>query len=97
MDQIVEIEEMYLLELVRKVIREELERVYLESNQLKPPGGMIRKPLYKIKEVCTLFSISKPTVYEWIRKGKLHPVKVQSRVFFKGSDIDGLIMVDKPQ
>jgi len=52
---------------------------------------MTRKPLYKIKEVCVLFSISKPTVYEWVKAGKLHPVKVRSRVYFRGSEVEGLV------
>jgi predicted DNA-binding transcriptional regulator AlpA len=38
--------------------------------------------LLKAKDVCELFQISKPTIYEWMRKGQLQSVKIESRRFF---------------
>jgi excisionase family DNA binding protein len=49
------------------------------------------KLLYKVKELCELFQVSKPTIYEWIRKGKLKPFRIGSRVFFKGEDVEEMI------
>jgi len=54
------------------------------------PPGMTSRPLLSIKEVCDLFQITKPTVYEWIRHGKLKPYKVRARVYFLMADIEAL-------
>lgn len=47
--------------------------------------------LLKMKEVCELFKISKPTIYDWMRKGELHSIKIESRRFFLITDIEQLI------
>jgi excisionase family DNA binding protein len=47
--------------------------------------------LLKVKEVCELFQISKPTIYDWIRKGQLRSIKIESRRFFLIDDIQQLI------
>jgi excisionase family DNA binding protein len=47
--------------------------------------------LLKIKEVCELFQITKPTIYDWIRKGQLQSVKIESRRFFLYGDIEEMI------
>lgn len=33
-------------------------------------------------EVCVIFQVSKPTIYDWIKNGKLKPYKIRSRVYF---------------
>ena len=53
--------------------------------------GLTYKPLYKIAEVCTLFHVTKPTIYDWIRHGKLKPFKIRSRVYFLWQDIQQLL------
>lgn len=78
---------------IRKIIREEvsqLEKPRADAPILQTPG-MVTKPLFKISEVCQLFQITKPTIYEWIKHGKLKPVKIRSRVFFLGQDIQALL------
>ncbi|MBI1781175.1 MAG: helix-turn-helix domain-containing protein [Sphingobacteriales bacterium] len=52
---------------------------------------MNEKPLFKIEEVCSLFKVTKPTIYDWIKHGKLKRVKIRSRVYFLGSDIRQLM------
>ena len=49
--------------------------------------GLTEKPLYKIDEICSLFKVTKPTIYDWIKHGKLKRVKIRSRVYSLGSDI----------
>jgi excisionase family DNA binding protein len=79
---------------IRGIIREEVSR-----NQESPPAiptlletpGLTEKPLYKIQEICTLFKVTKPTIYDWIKHGKLKRVKIRSRVYFLGSDIRQLM------
>jgi len=48
-------------------------------------------PLLKPNEVCNIFKISKPTLYEWMSQGKLPSVKIESRRFFRREDIEQLI------
>jgi len=78
---------------IRQIIREEVNNV----EKSKPPTvnyetpGMTYKPLYKIAEVCSLFHVTKPTIYDWIKHGKLKPFKIRSRVYFLWQDIQQLM------
>ena len=79
---------------IRLIIREEVERNKSEQtitqNLLDTPG-LTEKPLFKIDEVCNLFKVTKPTIYDWIKHGKLKRVKIRSRVYFLGSDVRELM------
>ena len=50
-----------------------------------------QRPLMKASEVCALFKISKPTLYDWMNQGKLSSIKIESRRFFKWEDVEALI------
>jgi excisionase family DNA binding protein len=79
---------------IRLIIREEVTRKQREETRQLPileTPGLTEKPLYKIQEICTLFKITKPTIYDWIKHGKLKRVKIRSRVYFLGSDIKQLM------
>ena len=79
---------------IRGIIREEFTRNQKEqpvSTSLMETPGLTHKPLYKIQEICALFKITKPTIYDWIKHGKLKRVKIRSRVYFLGSDIRQLM------
>lgn len=74
---------------VRLVIREELqvkEKNDSPKNVYETPG-LLYKPVYKIREVCELFQVTRQTVHDWIRVGKLKRYKVRSRVFFLKDEI----------
>ncbi len=45
-------------------MKEIVEQVVKESN-LQTPDKHSERPLLKVKEVCGIFHISKPTIYEW--------------------------------
>jgi excisionase family DNA binding protein len=78
---------------IRQIIREEMgsmEKAKLPSPSYETPG-LIYKPLYKIAEVCSLFQVTKPTIYDWVRHGKLKPFKIRSRVYFLWQDIEQLL------
>ena len=82
-------------EQLRTIVREEMEsRDAARQNGEGPVPGLLLKPLYKIAEVCRIFSVTRPTVYEWIRLGKLRPRKIRSRVFFLREEVDALIRGD---
>ncbi|MGZ3837522.1 MAG: helix-turn-helix domain-containing protein [Flavisolibacter sp.] len=78
--------------MVRTVVREELER--FSSRQVGPNYkvcGLTYKPLYKLDELCELFEVTPPTIYDWIKHDKLHPKKIRSRVYFLWEDIQELL------
>lgn len=77
---------------MRLIVREELNNLQVKPvAELTTVPGLVEKPLYKMQEICRLFSVSRRTVYDWIGAGRLHPVKVRSRVYFLGAEINGLI------
>ncbi len=47
--------------------------------------------LYAISRVQKTFEISRPTIYAWIEKGLLKPIKLSGRVYFKHEDIESLL------
>jgi excisionase family DNA binding protein len=79
-------------EKIRSIIREELakERDRKVAQGSYETNGLKYKPLYKIAEVCSIFEVSKPTIYDWIKHGKLKPYKVRSRVYFLWKDLQNL-------
>lgn len=82
---------------LRQIIREEVNRVEQEKpvSQNFETQGMTYKPLYKMPEVCALLRVTKPTIYDWIKHGKLKPYKIRSRVYFLAQDVMQLLHPDK--
>jgi excisionase family DNA binding protein len=78
---------------IRVIIKEEIEKAEKSMpaavNYQTP--DLAYKPLYKITEVCSIFKVSRPTIYDWIKHGKLKPYKVRSRLYFLWNDIHALI------
>lgn len=72
-------------------MKEIVEQVVNES-KLQPSGKHTERPLLKVKEVCEIFHVSKPTLYDWLKQGKIKSVKIQSRRYFRSEDIDELIL-----
>ncbi len=72
-----------------------VEQVVIEHNNQPPvldnsdPGNL--RPLLKVNEVCAIFKISKPTLYEWMEQGKIPSIKIETRRFFRHADIENLI------
>ena len=86
-------------EQMRSIIREEINKHHgsqpIAEENLFQTTGLTYKPLYKMAEVCKFFGITRPTVYDWIKQGKLRPYKIQSRVYFLYDDIRDLLKVKK--
>jgi excisionase family DNA binding protein len=81
---------------IRQIIREEVGKIEKDTpkgNVLETPG-LTYKPLLKMMELCTLFQVTKPTIYSWIKAGKLKPVKVRSRVYFLFQDVQKLMSAE---
>ena len=90
-----------LLDSIRILVREEVAKLEKQGpatgrkmeNEFETPG-LTYKPLYKITEVCRLFQITRPTIYDWVKHGKLRPYKIRSRVYFLWNDIQKLISAE---
>jgi excisionase family DNA binding protein len=79
-------------EQLRVIIREEIIKTSKSKNATSyQTSGMEYKPLYKINEVCDLFQVTRPTIYDWVKHGKLRPHKIRSRVYFLWNDIQQLL------
>jgi excisionase family DNA binding protein len=79
-----------------QVLDELLSEKLKQTSYPATPAGMTSRPLLSIKEVCDLFQITKPTIYEWTRHGKLKPYKVRARVYFLVADIEALLKTCVP-
>ncbi len=80
--------------IVHRVIKEELAKNQERNNKQSvsyETTGLTQKPLFKMHEVCAMFQVTRPTIYEWIKDGKLKPFKIKSRLFFLYSDIEYLM------
>ncbi len=77
---------------IRNIVKEEIALLKDDRrNVISSTPGLTYKPLYKITEVCDIFEVSRPTIYEWIKHGKLKPYKVRSRLYFLWNDIQEMI------
>jgi len=73
--------------IIEEVIAEKLSQQKISPTNTHLP----EKALLKVSDVCEIFQISKPTLYEWLRQEKLKSFKVHSRRYFTRTDIDDLI------
>lgn len=81
-------------EQLRQIVQDEvgkIEKKVQAGPVVYETPGMTYKPLYKINELCSLFQVSKPTIYDWVKHGKLKPFKIRSRVFFLWQDVQQLL------
>ena len=79
---------------IREIIRLELQglKTKQSTNEVSyEVPGMVQKPIYKAREVCTMLQISRQTLHAWVREGILKPYKIKSRVFFLWSDLEKLL------
>ena len=75
-----------------KIIIENVIAEKLSQQKVPPPTTHLpQKALLKVSDVCEIFQISKPTLYEWLKQEKLKSFKIHSRRYFNRTDIDDLI------
>ncbi|GAA4729033.1 helix-turn-helix domain-containing protein [Flavisolibacter ginsenosidimutans] len=80
-------------ERIRVIIREEIKKTSdtKVTNDCTKVEGMTYKPLLKMAEVCGFFQVSRPTVYDWIKHGKLKPYRIRRSIYFLWDDIQQLL------
>ena len=76
---------------LRDIVREEVKEISGPAAVAYETPGLTYKPLYKMAEVCSLFGVTRPTIYDWVKHGKLRPYKIRSRVYFLWEDVERLV------
>ena len=76
-------------------LRTIVEEVVAEGKKHSPVNNHTERPLLKATEVCGIFRVSKPTLYDWLKQGKIKSVKIQSRRYFHWNDVEELISISK--
>ena len=83
-----------------KQIRTTIEEVVNEklNHQTASPSvsHLPEKALLKASEVCAIFQVSKPTLYDWLKQKKLKSFKIKSRRYFSRIDIEAIILQSEP-
>src|SRR6478736_6613582 len=77
-----------------KQIKTTIEEVVKANNNQtvnQPPDHLPEKALLKLSDVCAIFQVSKPTLYDWLRQNKLKSFKIKSRRYFLRTDIEAII------
>jgi len=78
-----------------KQIRSTIEEVVSEKInppfQPPPTDHLPEKALLKLSDVCAVFQVSKPTLYDWLRQNKIKSFKIKSRRYFLRADIEAMI------
>lgn len=75
-----------------KIIIEDVIAEKLTQQKISPPNNHLpEKTLLKPSDVCEIFQVSKPTLYEWLKQKKLKSFKVMSRRYFLRAEIETLI------
>ncbi len=85
-------------QVMRGIIQEEIlkeAKAQRESVALTT-SGLTYKPVFKMKEVCAILEVTRPTIYKLIKNGTLRPVKVQSRLVFLYQDLQAFVELKKP-
>lgn len=72
---------------IEEVITEKLNQQAFQVSTSHLPD----KALLKASEVCKIFQVSKPTLYEWLKQKKLKSFKIQSRRYFSRIEIEAII------
>ena len=78
-----------------KQIRTTIDEVFSEKLsqqlQLQTNPHIPEKALLKATDVCKIFQVSRPTLYEWLKQKKLKSFKINSRRYFSRADIEAVI------
>ena len=73
--------------IIDEVVTEKLSGQLLTQTNSHLP----EKALLKASDVCEIFQVSRPTLYEWMKQKKLKSFKIKSRRYFSREDIETLI------
>ena len=72
---------------IDQVVTEKLSQQLLQQTNPHLP----EKALLKAADVCQIFQVSRPTLYEWLKQTRLKSFKIKSRRYFSRTDIEAVI------
>ena len=76
---------------IRSTIEEVVNEKIKQPFQQPPTDHLPEKALLKLSDVCAVFQVSKPTLYDWLRQNKIKSFKIKSRRYFLRADIEAMI------
>ncbi|MEJ7823212.1 MAG: helix-turn-helix domain-containing protein [Chitinophagaceae bacterium] len=76
---------------IRTTIDEVVAERLSQKTSLQTNPHLPEKALLKATDVCKIFQVSRPTLYEWIKQKKLKSFKIKSRRYFSRTDIETVI------
>ena len=76
---------------IRTTIDEVVAERLSKQTSLQTNPHLPEKALLKATDVCKIFQVSRPTLYEWMKQKKLKSFKIKSRRYFSRSDIEVMI------
>ena len=80
-----------------RIIIEQVISEKLSQQKISPTNPHLpEKALLKASDVCEIFQVSKPTLYEWLKQKKLKSFKIKSRRYFSRQEIDAIISGNGP-
>lgn len=75
-----------------KATIEEVVNAKLNQPTIQQPTNQLpEKALLKSNDVCAIFQVSKPTIYDWLKQNKIKSFKIKSRRYFLRTDIEAMI------
>lgn len=75
-----------------KATVEEVVKANIHQTSFQPSTDHLpEKALLKLSDVCAVFQVSKPTLYDWLRQNKIKSFKIKSRKYFLRTDIEAMI------
>ncbi len=79
---------------IKAIIEEVITEKLLQQKLVQTSSHLPEKALLKASDVCTIFQVSKPTLYQWIKQNKLKSFKIKSRRYFTREDIQAVMQGD---
>ena len=76
---------------IRTTIDEVVAERLSQQSSLQTNPHLPEKALLKATDVCKIFQVSRPTLYEWMKQKKLKSFKIKSRRYFTRTDIEAVI------
>jgi excisionase family DNA binding protein len=76
---------------IRTAIDEVITEKLSQQSSLQTNPHLPEKALLKATDVCKIFQVSRPTLYEWLKQKKLKSFKIKSRRYFSRADIEAVI------
>ena len=86
MPMLIPIEQHEFWSQIRQIIKEEINQSTRKkvNDSSMETSGLTQKPLYKISDLCSIFYISRTTIYDWVKHGELKRVKIKIKGGFFG-------------